>query len=185
MSEIAKRFAVQIEWTDECVELLKKLWDEVLPTSQIAAKIGVSKSAVIGKVHRLGLQNRREASPAKARAVPTLRCRKSETIHKRFIAPIFEAEPIPDTEDEDIPPEQRKTLLELTDDTCRWGVGDPQSPDFFFCGGRVAETLVAGKLKKRPYCHRHCMIAYHPPSDRKISERHLAYLNGEYRRKAE
>ncbi len=48
-----------VTWTDERVELLKRLWGEGLSASQIAAEIGgVTRNAVIGKVHRLGLSGR-------------------------------------------------------------------------------------------------------------------------------
>ena len=53
-------------WTDERVELLKKLWTDGLSASQIAAELGnVTRNAVIGKVHRLGLSGRaKDAKPA-------------------------------------------------------------------------------------------------------------------------
>lgn len=51
-------------WTDERVELLKKLWQDGLSASQIAKQLGgVTRNAVIGKVHRLGLSGR--AAPSK------------------------------------------------------------------------------------------------------------------------
>ena len=54
-----------MSWTDERVELLKKLWTEGLTASQIAAKLGgVSRNAVIGKVHRLKLESRGNGSKA-------------------------------------------------------------------------------------------------------------------------
>jgi GcrA cell cycle regulator len=59
-----------MSWTDERVELLKKLWNQGLSASQIAAELGggVTRNAVIGKVHRLGLSGRAKApAPAAAR----------------------------------------------------------------------------------------------------------------------
>ena len=54
-----------MNWTDERVELLRKLWSEGLSASQIAAQLGgVSRNAVIGKVHRLKLSSRGRATPA-------------------------------------------------------------------------------------------------------------------------
>jgi GcrA cell cycle regulator len=48
-----------MNWTDERVEKLKKLWADGLSASQIAAQLGgVSRNAVIGKVHRLNLPGR-------------------------------------------------------------------------------------------------------------------------------
>ena len=63
-------------WTDERVELLKKLWADGLSASQIAAELGgITRNAVIGKVHRLGLSGRAKSPssaaprPRKARAL--------------------------------------------------------------------------------------------------------------------
>src|SRR6056300_126663 len=55
-------------WTDDRVETLKQLWTDGLSASQIARKMGgVTRNAVIGKVHRLGLSGR--ASPARVSTV--------------------------------------------------------------------------------------------------------------------
>src|SRR6188472_1916212 len=51
-----------MSWTDERVELLKKLWADGLSASQIAGELGgITRNAVIGKVHRLGLSGRAKA----------------------------------------------------------------------------------------------------------------------------
>jgi GcrA cell cycle regulator len=54
---------------------------------------------------------------------------------------------------------QRRTLLELTEETCRWPIGDPGQADFFFCGGRTITSL--------PYCAYHSRVAYQPPNLRR------------------
>src|SRR5499426_1834676 len=60
-------------WTDERVELLRKLWSDGLSASQIAAQLGgVSRNAVIGKVHRLKLSARGRATAAPARQKKTV-----------------------------------------------------------------------------------------------------------------
>jgi GcrA cell cycle regulator len=57
-----------MNWTDERVELLRKLWAEGLSASQIAAQLGgVSRNAVIGKVHRLKLSSRGRSTAAAPR----------------------------------------------------------------------------------------------------------------------
>src|SRR5437016_7824766 len=74
-----------MSWTDERVELLKKLWADGLSASQIAAELGgITRNAVIGKVHRLGLSGRAKSPssaaprPRKPRAHPhMLRVRSS------------------------------------------------------------------------------------------------------------
>ena len=75
----------------------------------------------------------------------------------------FEYEAEPEPELVEIPVEQRKTLLQLSDKTCRWPVGDPGSPDFYFCGGDTANEL--------PYCACHSRVAYQPAVDRRREKR--------------
>jgi GcrA cell cycle regulator len=157
-------------WNDERVELLKKLWAEGLSASQIAAELGeITRNAVIGKVHRLGLSGRAKSSPS---SVPRPRKARSSGHTMRVSGPIirgntalaYHFDPEPESELVDIPAEQRRTLLQLNDRTCRWPVGDPGGPDFFFCGGEANEEL--------PYCAFHSRIAYQPP-DRRRDKRHF------------
>ena len=73
----------------------------------------------------------------------------------------YDAEPEPELIE--IPVEQRKTLLELTEKTCRWPIGDPGGGEFYFCGGEAANDL--------PYCTHHSRIAYQPANDRRRDKR--------------
>ena len=58
-----------MSWTDERIDQLKGMWERGLTASQIADELGgVSRNAVIGKAHRLGLQSR--PSPVKANEAP-------------------------------------------------------------------------------------------------------------------
>jgi len=160
-------------WTDERVELLKKLWADGLSASQIAAELGsITRNAVIGKVHRLGLSGRAKspsanpARPRKARAANhVLRVSRPVTRGNTALAHAYEVEieAEPEVVDNVIPIGQRRTLLELSEGTCHWPVGDPGSPEFFFCGGPSLTGL--------PYCTHHSRIAYQPPSDRRRSNR--------------
>src|SRR5262249_45147462 len=133
-------------WTDERVETLKKLWADGLSASQIAAELGgITRNAVIGKVHRLGLAGRAK-SPSSAASRPRkprahshmLRVGRSSIRGNTALvhAYDFDIEPEPEFVDNVIPLGQRRTLLELTEETCRWPIGDPGQPDFFFCGGQ-------------------------------------------------
>jgi GcrA cell cycle regulator len=162
-----------MSWTDERVELLKKLWADGLSASQIAAEIGaVTRNAVIGKVHRLGLSGRAK-SPSSAAARP--RKPRSATQMLRVARPAirgntalahayeYDYEPEPELTENVIPIGQRRTLLELTEATCRWPIGDPGAAEFFFCGGNTLPGL--------PYCHYHSRIAYQPPGDRRRAAR--------------
>ncbi len=158
-----------MSWTDERVETLKKLWADGLSASQIAAELGgVTRNAVIGKVHRLGLSGRAK-SPSSAASRPRkpraashmLRVSRSSMRGNTALAHAYEFDVEPETEpiDNVIPLGQRRSLLELTDETCRWPIGDPGTADFFFCGGPTITSL--------PYCAYHSRVAYQPANARR------------------
>jgi GcrA cell cycle regulator len=156
-------------WTDERVELLKKLWADGLSASQIAAELGgITRNAVIGKVHRLGLSGRAKSPssaaprPRKARSSGQM-LRVSRPTIRGNTALAYDYDPEPEPELLEIPVEQRKTLLQLNEHTCRWPVGDPGGPEFYFCGGDTATEL--------PYCAYHCRVAYQPASERRRDRR--------------
>jgi GcrA cell cycle regulator len=170
-----------VTWTDERVELLKKLWSDGLSASQIAAELGnVTRNAVIGKVHRLGLSGRakdkaaaaaqrpRKAARAPSAPTPITPPSRSNVV----VAPIsrtavFEEETSDISIDEDmaVPMSERVTIMDLRESMCRWPMGDPTKPEFRFCGARSIGGL--------PYCNHHARIAYQPVTDRK-RERKLA-----------
>jgi GcrA cell cycle regulator len=130
-------------WTDERVAALKRLWAEGQSASQIAARIGgVSRNAVIGKVHRLGLASRatrqrsRPPRPAK-RPREQDRVPMGETSWPVLVVfpPVKAFVPArPVVEVADVPPALRVKLLDLHDGQCRWPFGDPKTADFGFCG---------------------------------------------------
>ena len=164
-----------MSWTDERVELLTKLWAEGLSASQIATELGgVTRNAVIGKVHRLGLSGRGKA-PAQAkprRAARQTRAPRRTVVQASVgnaaLQQVFEedADPVqlpqvrPTSMDSMvIPMEQRRSILTLSEVTCKWPVGDPGSEGFYFCGAKCD----AGT----PYCEAHARVAYQPASDRR------------------
>jgi GcrA cell cycle regulator len=162
-----------MSWTDERVELLKKLWSDGLSASRIAAELGgITRNAVIGKVHRLGLSGRAKSASSSA---PRQRKARSPSQMLRIgrggirgntaLAHAYdiEVEAEPEVIDNVIPIGQRRTILELTESTCRWPIGDPGSGDFFFCGGNAVNGL--------PYCAYHARIAYQPAADRRRERR--------------
>jgi GcrA cell cycle regulator len=162
---------IGMSWTDERVELLKKLWSDGLSASQIAAELGgITRNAVIGKVHRLGLSGRAKSAssaaprPRKARS-PMMRIGRASIRGNTALAHAYEmeAEAAPELIDNVIPIGQRRTILELTEQTCRWPVGDPGSTEFFFCGGNTLGGL--------PYCAYHSRVAYQPASERRRDRR--------------
>jgi len=162
-----------MNWTDDRVEQLKKLWESGLSASQIAAELGnITRNAVIGKVHRLGLSGRAK-SPSSA--APRQRKVRAPQHMMRISRPMsrgntalahayeVEVEADPIAFDNVVPMNQRRTLLELTEETCHWPVGDPGSTEFFFCGGKALGGL--------PYCAHHSRIAYQPAGDRRRDRR--------------
>jgi len=158
-----------MSWTDERVETLKKLWTEGLSASQIASRLGgVSRNAVIGKVHRLGLSGRATTTRNKpSRPRPRVGAAK-RTSKPRFPAQagnialrsLYQnVEPYqPAPEDLDIPCEERVKLVELTECSCRWPIGDPQTSEFGFCNRPAVEGLT--------YCETHARRAFQPPQSR-------------------
>jgi GcrA cell cycle regulator len=149
-----------MSWTDERIKKLKSLWADGLSASQVAAELGgVSRNAVISKLHRHGIAKRTtgwgsrpgSTAPRPHRKPTGLTVRRSdlfERLSRRdHRARMLPREPIPEVDDSAIPRGQRRTLHELTGSTCRWPVGDPQLPGFFFCGAAPASCS--------PYCAAH------------------------------
>ncbi|WP_347917968.1 GcrA family cell cycle regulator [Paracoccus marcusii] len=207
-----------MSWTDDRVETLKRMWSEGQSASAIAKELGgVTRNAVIGKVHRLGLSNRTEEpeaaapppapapepvareKPAAPRAVPqpaTAPLRPEPAPEPVAVQP--EPEPEPSTQPafvpvprrpivpagQPLPPQpsaneispealasvrevekraKKLTLMELTERTCKWPIGDPATDKFWFCG----LPSVAGK----PYCEAHVGVAFQPMSSRRDRRR--------------
>ncbi|WP_371154873.1 GcrA family cell cycle regulator [Jannaschia sp. 2305UL9-9] len=208
-------------WTDERVETLKRMWGEGASASQIAKELGgVTRNAVIGKVHRLGLSNRNqgkeEAAPEEV-AAPAPQPPKAEP--KKAATPDPEPAPEPpvtpavaeEEEDDDdeprtmaavpqgtnvtplrkplmagqpLPPQpsaneisaealakvnavektaKKISLMELTERTCKWPIGDPATAKFWFCGLPVKPG--------KPYCEAHVSVAFQPMSSRRDRRR--------------
>ena len=208
-------------WTDDRVETLKRMWGEGASASQIAKELGgVTRNAVIGKVHRLGLSNRNldeKADPADVKPAPAAKTAKPKAKPEPAAKPADEAPEAPqvepDVDDDDdeprtmaavpprtgnnvtslrkplmagqpLPPQpsaneispealakvnavektaKKISLMELTERTCKWPIGDPATDKFWFCGLGVQ----AGK----PYCEAHVSVAFQPMSSRRDRKR--------------
>lgn len=212
-----------MSWTDERVETLKKMWADGQSASQIAKELGgVTRNAVIGKVHRLGLSNRvgpggkedeeeivaeapaPKAEPPKPEPVATAAPRAPEPRpaapeprpapaaaqpqpapaasaanvmpmpQRKAIIPAGQPLP-PQPSANEISPEtlasarevekraRRLTLMELTERTCKWPIGDPATDDFWFCG--------LPSQPGKPYCEAHVGVAFQPMSARRDRRR--------------
>lgn len=175
-----------VNWTDERVEKLKKLWSEGLSASQIAAQLGgVSRNAVIGKVHRLNLpgrakaggttasrsqkrvtvsshvsQSRQQTSFApRATMTRTITRPSGATMLKEEIEIDIAEEMEASTDNVVVPIFRRVPLIRLTERTCKWPLGDPLKEDFCFCGNDSPDTS--------PYCGFHQKLAYQPSAERR------------------
>jgi GcrA cell cycle regulator len=156
-------------WNDERVDVLKKLWADGLSASQIAGRLGgVTRNAVIGKVHRLGLSGRATTSRMKSHR-PRVRSHSAKRLMKprmpntgnvAFRSLYLTDEPyVPPAEELVIPLAERKYIQTLTESCCRWPIGDPQQPEFHFCGRK--------KIPGLPYCEVHARRAFQPPQARR------------------
>lgn len=204
-------------WTDDRVETLKRMWGEGASASTIAKELGgVTRNAVIGKVHRLGLSNRNpegarveavepEAEPAATTPQPPVLEQKSAVATPRASVeepeeeddddeprtmaavphgtnvtslrkPLMAGQPLPPQPSaNEISPEalakvnavektaRKISLMELTERTCKWPIGDPATEKFWFCG----LPTQAGK----PYCEAHVSVAFQPMSSRRDRRR--------------
>ncbi|WP_336487834.1 GcrA family cell cycle regulator [Methylobacterium nigriterrae] len=174
-----------LSWTDERVDLLRRLWEDGQSASKIAAQLGgVTRNAVIGKVHRLGLAGRVKpvaGAPVNGRKRP-LREAEGEieaatvaeiaadapepiAIASHRPAPDFPPAAAPASAADQVPlaVSERVTIMDLRESMCRWPMGDPTTPEFRFCGGRAITGL--------PYCSHHAQIAYQPAAERKRDRR--------------
>ncbi|WP_304619745.1 GcrA family cell cycle regulator [Paracoccus sediminilitoris] len=207
-----------MSWTDERVETLKRMWSEGQSASAIAKELGgVTRNAVIGKVHRLGLSNRNdeaEAAPAPAAAAPApepaapkkpaapkvaapapqpaparpepVEAEPDEAEQEPAPQPVFTPVPRrpivpagqplpPQPSANEISPEalasvrevekraRKLSLMELTERTCKWPIGDPATDKFWFCG--------LPSQSGKPYCEAHVGVAFQPMSSRRDRRR--------------
>jgi GcrA cell cycle regulator len=164
-----------MSWTDERVELLRQLWLDGRSASQISAQLGhgVTRNAVIGKVHRLGLAGRAKAptsaaSPPRAASAPRMSPRPASSGARTAVRgatalalatePALDTRPVFQEEDVVIPMSLRVSIIDLKEAMCRWPLGDPTSADFRYCGSPAASG---------PYCAHHGKLAYQPVQDRR------------------
>jgi len=146
-------------WTTDRVELLKSHFEAGLTCREIAASIGVSRNAVIGKLARLELT--RGPARAKPRPDKTARDRSRKSIPRlqyQILQAVYEnAQPL---EEEPIASERRCSLFELSNERCRWPISTPGAEDFCFCGNTPVEGM--------PYCSGHHRLAYRPGSRQRV-----------------
>ncbi|WP_409433253.1 GcrA family cell cycle regulator [Litorimonas sp. RW-G-Af-16] len=149
-------------WTEDRVATLTKLWADGLSASQIAKQLGgVTRNAVIGKVHRLGLSGRAKPSSPRKKATaaaqpsaPRTRTVRAPATPRKPRVVVEIAQPEPPLEAKPLSNGEFATILTLTDHMCKWPIGDPSKTDFRFCGRKTDPD--------EPYCKAHSMVAYQP-----------------------
>jgi GcrA cell cycle regulator len=150
-------------WTNERIELLKQHFEAGLSCREIAADIGVSRNAVIGKLSRLNLTRGRSVderrlqdknfAPARApKAVPRLQFEMLATIYGETNEPAINR-PIDEA--------NRCSLMELGENRCRWPISTPGADDFCFCGNAASDG--------QSYCAGHSRLAYRPNSRGRVA----------------
>ena len=153
-----------MNWTDERVELLKKLWAEGHSAAQVAKELGgVSRNAVIGKVHRLGLPQRASPSRPAKRPVRAARPRvvAGTQINRPRQAPTEPAAPLPKLDPLLMEDGKPANVLTLRENMCKFPIGDPAEPGFAFCGRNTCAST---------YCADHARVVYQPAPQRKRRE---------------
>ncbi len=156
-------------WTEDRVELLAKLWAEGLSASQVAKQLGgVTRNAVIGKVHRLGLSGRAKPSRPTKRKPRTTAAKSRAVTPRTPRAPRRPAAPPPPVpiEAKPLPSGEFATIMTITDHLCKWPLGDPSTAEFRFCG--------RGTDKAEPYCKAHAQLAYQPARRRGVPARAIS-----------
>lgn len=163
-----------MSWTDERVDQLRKLWMDGFSASQIAATLGnaITRNAVIGKVHRLGLSGRIK-TPSSAKPRPRASAPRAPRAPRRSgggggmhgnTALAYQTRPYAQPamrpmEDVVVPMSNPVTIMELKESMCRFPLGDPQTPEFRYCGGKSEISV--------PYCPFHTRMAYQPAQERR------------------
>lgn len=148
-----------MDWTDERISELTKLWNDGLSTAEIGKMLGISKNAVVGKAHRLRLSSR--PSPIRRMAMrpltPRMPREPRSTSAPALPASVAMTPPRQSQSHATPTPAPAKIrvetpVLQLSNQRCMWPVGHPGDGDFHFCGER--------SLVGKPYCATHCAVAY-------------------------
>jgi GcrA cell cycle regulator len=159
-----------MDWTDERVAMLKKLWQEGRSASEVAQLLGgLTRNAVIGKVHRLGLGGRATPSRPRTQGAQSAGRTTRLSIAAGTLRIVKPAAPVrlPKATGVELTP--TATIHTLTLAACRWPIGDPRDPEFGFCGRACSD--------KGSYCQGHAQLAFHhrPVSDQRTNRRLEAY----------
>ncbi|MGB7831635.1 MAG: GcrA family cell cycle regulator [Xanthobacteraceae bacterium] len=146
-------------WTTERVELLKSHFEAGLSCREIAASIGVSRNAVIGKLSRLNLTRGKINAEPRPRTTGKRSSRSVPHLQYQMLRAVYEGEPPVDNAP--IASEHRCSLFELSKERCRWPISTPGAEDFCFCGNMPLDGM--------PYCSGHTRLAYRSGSRTRVA----------------
>ena len=142
-----------VGWSEDRVSILQKLWLDGLSAAQVAKQLGgVTRNAVIGKVHRIGLADRGLPQGPRVKRVsaprPPRPARQTMPVRQSRPAAIARPAPVVVTEG----PGLVTDLAKLGVHACKWPIGDPQSASFSFCGAHTEGRYCVGheSLGTRP-----------------------------------
>ncbi len=150
------------DWNEQTIGRLRALWAEGHSTAEIGRRLGVSKNAIVGKVHRLQLDGRPSPirAPGSGRPRPVRPvCPKLPPLPSLTMRAGPSASPAPPKSPAAPPARPIPEPMQLGTAHCCWPIGEPGKPGFRFCD----DTNAAG----RPYCPEHCRIAYRKVRDRR------------------
>jgi GcrA cell cycle regulator len=172
-------WSIEMLWTAEIVEDLKKLALAGKSASHIASALGIgSRNAVIGKASRIGVKLCGAGGRAAASGAAPARVGRSQWTTVRHALPNsgdpgahsvvahgflpVEGRGAAWTFGEAEIGEMRRLRFEdIQESTCRWPLGDPRSGDFAYCG--------LAPVEGQSYCAGHCRMAYRAPQARAIA----------------
>jgi GcrA cell cycle regulator len=158
-------------WSSDAVAELRRRWGEGEPAAVIAAALGVTRNAVIGKINRLSGKIDRPRAPRKGRAFAPKKVTKKINPPKpggkpppKFVSPVQIPSGLQGSQANPWtrPSWDNRTyrLVDLTNHTCRWPLWDSNAEPRFYCG------LAANLEESRPYCAKHAKIAFVPARPR-------------------
>jgi len=159
----AKETIKQPTWTVERIELLRSRFAAGLTCREMADEIGVSRNAVIGKLSRLHLTRDKGPEPAHPPRKDAAKGRRRGSVPRMQYQMLKAVYADPQSADCDAPisSEHACSLLELSEERCRWPISTPGAADFCFCGNTPVDGL--------PYCPGHTRLAYRPGSRQRVA----------------
>lgn len=140
-------------WPKDESDFAIKLWKSGVSSNEIAKQLHRSRGSVVGHLLRKGLQRKYALDPTHRKYPTPIYVPKQRVSMSK--APKPPVAPKPTKTERQSPPSQRRTVFTVAERDCRFPIGDPRSPQFYFCG--------AVKKDGSSYCEYHWNVAYRMP----------------------